>query len=403
MSAKCSDFVFAGGGLAGLSLACGLARSPLRQSKILIVEPNPGQLHERIWCYWAELDRTDLFAASATRTWHQLRVAWPESDRLVGLGRYRYRMIRGSDFYACVRQQLAGCPDVTWLEGHVEQVHDLPEGARVIVNGQAYSGRWVFDSRPNGLARVEPAAVHMRFRGWEVEAPRAVFDPGAPSFLDFRTPQKNDARFFYVLPLSARRAIVEYTLFSAARLGRGEAEAALRQYLQVAWGLAGFRVLREEAGSLPLSARSFPRRLGAHVMAIGLNGGLLKPTTGFAFRRIQDDTAAIVRSLVETGAPWRVPATPWRYRLYDALMLRVMHRRGAQISAIFEALMAGNGIERVLAFLDERDSVRQDLALIASLPPGPFLSELLSRGRPGGSGPIPQQHMMSRSEVGDLP
>ena len=39
---------------------------------------------------------------------------------LVNLRRYRYRTIRGSDFYEHVRQELAQHPNVTWLRGKVE-------------------------------------------------------------------------------------------------------------------------------------------------------------------------------------------------------------------------------------------------------------------------------------------
>jgi lycopene beta-cyclase len=38
-------------------------------------------------------------------------------------------------------------------------------------------------------------------------------------------------RFIYILPFSERRAMVEYTLFSADLLTRAEYEQALRDYL----------------------------------------------------------------------------------------------------------------------------------------------------------------------------
>jgi lycopene beta-cyclase len=41
------DFILAGGGLAGLSLACHLANSPLRDRSILIVDPDTKERNDR--------------------------------------------------------------------------------------------------------------------------------------------------------------------------------------------------------------------------------------------------------------------------------------------------------------------------------------------------------------------
>jgi len=186
-------------------------------------------------------------------------------------------------------------------------------------------------------------------------------------------------RFFYVLPLSERRALVEYTLFSAARPRGDECTLALKTYLETAWGIRQYRVLSQEGGVIPITDQPAPRRAGRRIMTIGVKGGRLKPTTGFAFQRIQQDSAAIVRSLLQTGQPFHVPADSPRYRLYDALMLEVMSRHGDEIKSIFTTLFKRNPIERVLRFLDEAGSPWEDLRLIATLPPRLFLQPLFRR------------------------
>jgi lycopene beta-cyclase len=79
-------------------------------------------------------------------------------------------------------------------------------------------------------------------------------------------------------------------------------------------GVGDYNIVSEEAGSLALSDAISPGRLGQHVMAIVAKGGLVKPSTGFGFHRIQVDSAAIVRSLLLTGLPWNVPAVSERHR-----------------------------------------------------------------------------------------
>jgi lycopene beta-cyclase len=103
-------------------------------------------------------------------------------------------------------------------------------------------------------------------------------------------------------------------------------------------------------------------------MAIGTSGGMVKPSSGYAFTRIQADSAAIVRSLLQAGHPFDVPASPLIYRLCDTLMLHVMARHGKQAKPIFTTMFQNNPIERILRFLDETTSPGENLAMMASLP-----------------------------------
>jgi lycopene beta-cyclase len=132
---------------------------------------------------------------------------------------------------------------------------------------------------------------------------------------------------------------------------------------------------------IPITDQPYARRLGeranGRVMSIGMQGGRLKPSTGFAFVRVQTDSAAIVQSLLEHDQPFDVPEDSKRYRLYDSLLLDIMEREPERIQSIFAALFKRNSIEHVLSFLDERASLAQNVRMIATLPPRPFLQALM--------------------------
>ncbi len=108
-------------------------------------------------------------------------------------------------------------------------------------------------------------------------------------------------------------------------------------------------------------------------MTIGTKGGRVKPTTGYAFVRIQQDTAAIVRSLLDHGHPFDVPEDSQRYRLLDAIMLEMMDHYGEQLKPIFATMFERNPIDRIFRFLDEESTPLENLQLIATLPPAPFI------------------------------
>ncbi len=375
------DFIIAGAGLSGLSLALYLIGSPLRDRSILIVDHADKQRNDRTWSYWS--DRPTLFDDLACRTWDRLRLAGPDGEMQVNLRRYRYRTIRGCDFYDHARRELSRRPNVTWLRGRVDAIEDGAEAARIIIDRAAVTGRWAFDSIPRQTNSTGDGRYHqlkLHFKGWEIETAQPAFDPSAATFLDFRTPQNGATRFFYVLPFDERHALVEYTLFSVKPLLPCDYEQAMRTYLHESLKKDDYRITRQEGGVIPITDRPYPRRLSGRVMSIGIKGGRIKPSTGFAFTRVQSDSAAIVQSLLNHDQPFAVPEDSRRYRLYDSMLLDIMEREPERIQLIFAALFKRNSIERVFSFLDERASLAQNIQMFATLPPLPFLKALARVG-----------------------
>ena len=75
-----------------------------------------------------------------------------------------------------------------------------------------------------------------------------------------------------------------------------------------------------------------------------------------------------------------------RHHLLDAVLLDVLDRDLAQLERAFARLFLANPAERVLRFVDEDSRVRDELRLIASLPPVPYLRALIAHARvPRGS------------------
>ena len=151
--------------------------------------------------------------------------------------------------------------------------------------------------------------------------------------------------------------------------------------MQTILQIEDYRVLRQESGVIPLTDQPVARQSNGRVMAIGLCGGRLKPTTGFAFTRIQADSAAIVRSLLQHEQPFDIPPDAARYRLYDALLLDIMEREPKRIQAIFAALFKRSSLEQVLRFLDEAAPWWDNVRMFATLPCVPFLQALSRVGR----------------------
>jgi lycopene beta-cyclase len=220
--------------------------------------------------------------------------------------------------------------------------------------------------------------LKQHFLGWEVETANPVFDPATVTMFDLRTPQRGGITFFYVLPFSPTNALVEYTLFSPALLPAEDYESALRGHL-AELGAGEVRIAEQERGVIPMTDHPFPRRLGKRILAIGTRGGRVKPSTGYAFARIQRDSARIVESLIRFSHPFTIPADPLRFRMHDSILLELLAREPDLGRPIFEAIFAKNPVQRVLKFLDNRSTPLEDLAIMGSYAPWPFLRAIRRR------------------------
>lgn len=236
------------------------------------------------------------------------------------------------------------------------------------------------------LYKPNPAryrSLKQQFTGWEIETPAKAFNPDVPILLDFRTPQHGELRFSYLLPFSQRRALVESVLCTAAPVGWEACEQVVRAYVGEILGIKEYRVSRKERGITPLTDQPFRRRTSKHVMTIGTWGGRIKPSTGYAFTRIQRDSSAIVHSLLHVGHPFNIAPSPRRYRFFDSVLLRILDDHGESISPILSALFKQNPGDRVFRFLDEIASPWDNLLMIPSLPPALLWQSLLRVGTLG--------------------
>ena len=384
------DYLIVGGGAAGLSLAYHIAQEPrLAGKRVLIIEPDAKTQNDRTWSFWA--DEPGMFDDIVAHEWHKIAFRSPGFERVIDLGRYRYKTINGLDYYRFVQQALTHNPQFTRVRGNVAQLENTPVGARATTaNGDTYTARYAFDSRPPNLAKLRQPEKHryllQHFVGWEIETETDVFDPATVEFMDFRGTQQHEARFIYVLPFSARKALVEYTLFSETVLPKADYEAAIRAYLNDVLGLKSYRIVAEEVGAIPMTDHPLPARNGAHIINLGTRGGRAKPSTGYAFKRIQQHSARLVAALATTGhPPTNATGDKWQFQLFDTLLLDIMQRRGETTRDIFRQLFERNPVERIFRFLDEQTSWTDNLRVMNSVSAGPFMRSIgqVLRGRPG--------------------
>ncbi|QJD78950.1 lycopene cyclase family protein [Spirosoma rhododendri] len=370
------DFIIAGGGMAGLSLAYYLTSSALRDRSILILERDLKNRNDRTWCFWEK--ETGPFEPILFQKWDTALFYGPGYTGRLGMGGYRYKMLRGIDFYAFVEEHLAKFPNVERRQATINRIKDTPQGGFVIADDEPYLADYVFDSTFQlSLDQPERHNLLQHFKGWFVETERACFDPAIPTIMDFRAEQHGDCRFVYVLPFDTNRALVEFTLFNDRLLTEAEYEYALRHYLSQHVDTGAYQITDVETGVIPMSDVPTTELPSEHIIRIGTSGGYTKPSTGYTFNRSQRYLRELVDNLASREKPARdVSWFKRRFALYDSIFLNVLENHRYPADALFTRIYARNP-GRVFRFLDEDTTLFEEIRLFATMPIGPFLKGLV--------------------------
>ncbi len=371
------DFIIAGGGCAGLSLAYYLSQSKFADASVLIIDREDKVKNDRTWCFWT--DKPTAYESIVAKKWENLAFADFKGKLQSKLRQRHYELIRGADFYHFTQDAIQKHSGYQWLRGEISEIGEDEQGAYAKVGGEYYRANWIFDSRYDWQSQQASAGNYhfllQHFMGWIVETSQPAFDPESLTLMDFRVEQQNSARFIYVLPFSETRALVEYTIFSAQLEPKEVYEQALKGYFEKE-GIGQFRILETEYGVIPMTNVPLKRAAGEHIIQIGTAGGAVKPTTGYAFLNIQRQTQAIVRQLERGETPGYTTSRKLRFKFYDQLLLSMLRNEGGTVQKVFSALFRRNEISHILNFLDEQTNIWQELRILARLPWPPFLRAL---------------------------
>lgn len=382
MSAAAStpnSILITGAGAAGLSLAVGLAQCPaLSQCRILLLDQERREAaNDRTWCFWE--DRPGPFEAIVAHRWQQLWVHQGQFSRLMDIAPYTYKIIRSAQFYRHANAILDAAPNVERRYGRVSAVGTAQGRAYAILEGRKWYADYGFNSIP--FTPVDKSNCHyldQHFRGWFIRTPHDAFQPGQATLMDYRTPQQGETRFLYVLPVSAREALVEVAIFSNNHLKPEAYDHIMRQYLLDHWPQAHpYEVVEVEQGNIPMTDFPFSRGQD-RIVHLGMAGGDTRASSGYTFWYIQQRVAAIVDAL-QNGRHPLVPETfiQRRHRSYDSLLLKVLQRGYYPGDAFFGQLFAQNPPARVLAFLNGQTTLWQEIQLMQTAPIPQFLRALL--------------------------
>ena len=375
------DYIITGAGLAGLSLLMRMMQHPFFDTaQILVVDAAQKNTNDRTWCFWEK--ESDIFEPIVCKKWDHVSFIAPSFKTEMHLAPFAYKMIRGIDLYTQVLSIAASKSNITFCTEPVLSVQTTQTGASVELKNQTITANKVFNSilfEPVNVLAQKAADYFLwqHFKGYEIKTETPVFNDAVATLMDFTVDQSNGTTFMYVMPTSPTTALVEYTLFTENLLADKDYNEAIDAYIKKTYGAVEYRIVHQEFGQIPMTNFSFSGGAG-NIINMGVAGGQVKGSSGYAFHFIQEKTKAIVADIVAGKNPLRTPNfSQKKFGLYDAVLLRVLQEKKLEGASIFTAIFSKNPPTRVFRFLNNESSLLDDLRIMASVPSRIFLPTAL--------------------------
>jgi len=373
------DYIICGGGASGLMLMRALCFDPFfDKKKILLLEKESKNTNDRTWCFWEEKESD--WESILYKSWDFAEFKAAGVDKSINLNPYKYKMIRGIDFYKKIYEELAQKSNITLINQEIVDVVDKKKYGLVRTKNESYIGNKVFSSLPNHLHlenKNKFPVLNQHFIGWFVKTEHPIFKPDTIQFMDFDLPQKGNTRFMYVLPFSENEALLEYTLFSEDLLENEEYETAIKDYLSQK-NAGEFSIEDKEQGAIPMTAYPFWKSNTPNIMHIGTAGGWTKASTGFTFQKTMRKTNEVVAFLKQDKA-LNTLLQKNRFWFYDLLFLDVLSKHNEKGHLLFSLMFKENKTDRIFKFLDEQTSFLEEIKIMMSFPAGLFVKALWKR------------------------
>jgi Lycopene cyclase protein. len=362
------DYIIVGAGLAGLSLAVRLCDPAFANVKVLILDKSPKNINDRTWSFWTRGKLPIDLDQIIHKSWPKMAFYGSEFTT-VSEGRYHYSTIKGIDFYKYCLRIIDASTHVDFLQEEITDIEDRGDLVEVRSSSHTFTAPYVFDSIVKRYPIEDDLFVWQHFMGWEVSLQDGSWPSDTATLMDFRIEQGADTRFVYVLPFDERRALVEVTLFSKDVWSREQYSSLLSSYMTEYVG-ASYVIDREEMGKIPMTTAKFSND-SDRVIPIGTNNATVKPSTGYAFIRIQREMDSMIEQ-IRLGDIKKVEHKA-KYLAYDRTLLNVLLTDKARGREVFSQMFKHNDMDQILKFLDEETSIFEEIKIFRTMPFWPFL------------------------------
>ena len=349
------DYIIIGGGCAGLSLAYELEVHEILKDKTLaIVEPRAEYKRDKTWSFWKVSPHN--FDDCVKKSWEHFSINIPGKTNHLECKNFPYQSIDSGLFYEKINKKLKENKNIYFFKNIKE------------INTQ---NSFVFNSVPN--IKKKHSNLWQHFCGVEIETKKNFFDEEIFNLMDFDCEQRESVHFFYTLPYSKNKALVETTWLSRMNdNSQKDYDQQIKDYINKHLKITDYKIAYKEQGAIPLFYPVYEKE--KNKINIGTAGGMTRLSTGYTFLNIQEHSKYI-RENIENISNSKSFQISRKYKFLDDIFLRVLNRHPDKMSDIFFNMFEASP-KTVIKFLSNKSNFWDDFNIILKMPKLTFIKAL---------------------------
>ena len=349
------DYIIIGGGCAGLSLAYELdVHEKLKDKTLAIIELRPEYKKDKTWSFWKVTPHN--FDDCVKKSWKNFSINVPGKTNYLECKNYPYQSIDSGLFYEKINNRLRENKNISFFK-------DITE-----INTK---NSFLFNSVPE----IQKSHLNLwqHFCGVEIETKNNFFDEEIFNLMDFDCEQRKSVHFFYTLPYSKNKALVETTWFSKmSDNSQKDYDSQIKDYIKNHLKIKNYEITYKEVGAIPLFYPSNKKEKNR--INIGTAGGMTRLSTGYTFLNIQEHSKFIRENIEYISTTNRFEISK-KYQFLDDIFLRVMDNHPEKMSDIFFKMFKASP-KTVIKFLSNKSNFFEDLKIILKMPKWTFIKAL---------------------------
>jgi len=347
------DYVIIGGGCAGLSLAYELEiHKKLEDKTLAIIEPRNEYKRDKTWSFWKVTFHN--FDDCVKRSWKEFSIKTPSYSKVITCNNLPYQSIDSGLFYKKINDKLAKNKNIKYFKN----IKDLN-----------INNSFIFNSVP--LLNDNRSNLWQHFHGIEIETNEDFFNDNTVDLMDFDCDQRNSVHFFYTLPFTKKRAMIETTWFSKEDVSLKDYESQVKNYINYL-GIKDYKINFKEEGAIPLFHPINKKE--KNKVNIGTAGGMTRLSTGYTFLNIQEH-CKYIRMNIENIKDTKKYELGKKYYFFDKVFLRVLEKYPKKMANIFSN-MFNTSSETTIKFLSNKSNIIEDISIILKMPKWTFIKAL---------------------------
>ena len=349
------DYVIIGGGCAGLSLAYELEiHEKLKDKTLVIIEPREEYKRDKTWSFWKVTPHN--FDDCVKKNWENFSVNIPGKTNYLECKNFPYQSIDSGLFYEKIKNKLKKNENIFFFK-NIEEINK--------------QNSLVFNSVPN--IKKNYLNLWQHFCGVEIETDNDIFDEKIFNLMDFDCEQRESVHFFYTLPYTKNRALVETTWLSKMNdNSQKDYENQINNYIKKNLGIKNYEITYKEEGAIPLF---YPlNKNEKNKINIGTAGGMTRLSTGYTFLNIQEHSKYI-RENIDNILNTKKFEIDKKYQFLDEIFLRVLEKNPEKMSDVFFRMFKTSP-NTVIKFLSNKSNFLEDLSIIFKMPKLIFIKAL---------------------------